>query len=103
MVGVLHCSIDWIRLKTHQMTPPTILRCCPSFGLNLKSIGQRNWTLEVRAVHGVVRGLHSSSDWISLKTHQMTRPSVLCRCPSFGLDRFIISFIHMPCLLSVFA
>ena len=34
VVGVLHSSRDWISLKTHQMTPPTILRYSPSFGLN---------------------------------------------------------------------
>ena len=25
VVGVFHTSSDWISLKTHQMTPPTIL------------------------------------------------------------------------------
>ena len=48
VVGVLFCSRDWISLKTHQMTPPTILWCSPSFGLNPISIGPWNRTIEVR-------------------------------------------------------
>jgi len=41
---------------------------------------------EVRTVHGVVVGLHSSHVWILLKTHQMT-PPLLWYCPSFGSIR----------------
>ena len=40
----------------------------------------------VCTVHGVVGGLHSSSDWISFKTHQKTPPIILWGCPRFGLD-----------------
>jgi len=47
VVGAFRCSICWISPKTHQMTSPTILWCCPSFGLHPKSIGQRNGTLKV--------------------------------------------------------
>ena len=47
VVGALRSSSDWISLKTQRMTPPTILRCCQSFGLDPKSIGQRNWTFLV--------------------------------------------------------
>ena len=46
--GGLHSSRDWISLKTHQMTPPTTLKCTPSFEPAPKSIGQKNWTLQVR-------------------------------------------------------
>ncbi|CAL8112220.1 unnamed protein product [Prunus armeniaca] len=31
------------------MTPSTILRCFPSFGLSPLSIGPRNWTTQIRA------------------------------------------------------
>ncbi|CAL2230242.1 unnamed protein product [Prunus armeniaca] len=40
--------IHWISLKTHQMTPPTILCCSPNFGLNSMSFGPWNWTTNVR-------------------------------------------------------
>ena len=61
------------------MTPPTILRRFPSSGLD------PNWSkkldtstlYEVGNVHEVVAGLHSSSDWISLETHQMSPPTIL--------------------------
>ena len=85
-VGTLHCSRDWISLQTHQMTPPTILWCYPCFGVDPKSIGQRNGTLQVRTVHKLIRGLHSSSDWISLKTHQMTPLTILGCLPSLWLN-----------------
>ena len=49
----------------------------PRFGLDPKSIDQRNWTHQVRTLHGVVGALHSSNDWISLKTQQMTPPIIL--------------------------
>ena len=74
VVGGLHISSDWISLKTHQMTPPTILRGCPSIGFDPKSIGQRNWTLQVHTVDGVVGGLHSSCGWISLQTKWLHPP-----------------------------
>ena len=48
VVGKLHSYSDWISLKTHHMSPPSILECCPSFGLDLKSIDQRSWSLQVR-------------------------------------------------------
>ncbi|CAL8112284.1 unnamed protein product [Prunus armeniaca] len=32
------------------MTPPTILQCSPSFGLNPISIGPWNWTIQVRTM-----------------------------------------------------
>ena len=32
---------------------------------------------EIRYVNGVLGALHSSSDWISLKTHQITPPPIL--------------------------
>ena len=50
VVGVLYSSRDWISLKTHQMTPPTILWCSPSFGLNPISIGAWNRTIQVRTM-----------------------------------------------------
>ena len=76
VVGALHNSRDWISLKAHRLTPPTILWSCQNFGLDPKSNGQRNWTLQVLKML-VIGGLHSSSDWISLKTHQMTPPTIL--------------------------
>jgi hypothetical protein len=48
VVGALCSSSGWISLKTHRMTPPNILWCCQSFALDPKSIGQRNWTVQVR-------------------------------------------------------
>ena len=48
VVGVLHSFGNWIFLKTHQMTPPTILWCSPSFGLNPISIGPRNLKIQIR-------------------------------------------------------
>ena len=48
VVGVFRSSSDWISLKTQQMTPPTILWWCQSFGLDRKSIGVWNWTLQVQ-------------------------------------------------------
>ena len=62
VVGGLHNSRDWISLKTPRMTPPTIPLCYQSSELDTKSIGQRNWTLQVRSVNGVVCALHSSRD-----------------------------------------
>ncbi|CAL8168485.1 unnamed protein product [Prunus armeniaca] len=47
--GVLHSFSDWISLQTNQMTPPTILCCSPSFGLNPISTGPRNRTIQVRS------------------------------------------------------
>ena len=47
VIGGLQSSSNWISLKTHRMTPPTILWFCPRFRLDSKSIGQRNWTLQV--------------------------------------------------------
>ena len=43
------------------MTPPTILWGLSCFELDSKSIGQRNWTHQVRTVLGVVVGLHNST------------------------------------------
>ena len=81
VVEGLHSSSDWISLKTHQMTSPTILYYCPSFKLDPKSIGQKKMdslsSYEVCTVNGLVGGLHNSTDWISLKTHQMTPPTIL--------------------------
>ena len=89
VVDVLHSSSDWISLKTHRMTPPTILQCNQSFGLDVKSYWSMKLeissSLEVRSVNGVVGGLHSSSYWISLKTHRMIPPTILWCCPSFVL------------------
>ena len=48
VVGVLYSSRDWISLKTHQTTSPTILLCSPSSGLNPISIGPCNRTIQVR-------------------------------------------------------
>ena len=47
VVGVLYSSRDWISLKIYQMTPPTILSCSPSFGLNPISIGPWNRPIQV--------------------------------------------------------
>ena len=47
VVGVLHGFSNWISLKIHQMTPPTILRCSPSFGLDPMSIGPQNRIIQV--------------------------------------------------------
>ena len=47
VVDTLQSSSNWISLKTHRMTTSTILWCFPSFGLDPKSIGQTNWTLQV--------------------------------------------------------
>ena len=47
VVVVLHSSRDWISLKTHQMTPPTILWHSPRFGLYPISIGHWNRTIHV--------------------------------------------------------
>ncbi|CAL8167098.1 unnamed protein product, partial [Prunus armeniaca] len=46
VVGVLHSFSHWISQKTNQMTPPTILCCSPSFGLNPISIGPSNRTIQ---------------------------------------------------------
>ena len=145
LVGALRRSRDSILVKTHPLTPPTILWCCPSFGLDPTSIGQRKGTLqvltkfapskmwlvhcvylgigfhekspndsthhivmlpkfearsdinwskkrdtscsyEVRTVNRGVGGLYRSGDWISLKTHPRTPPTILWCCPNFGLD-----------------
>ena len=48
VVGVLYSSRDWISLKTHQMTSPTVLWCSTCFGLNPISIGPWNWTIQAR-------------------------------------------------------
>ncbi|PQQ00596.1 hypothetical protein Pyn_05429 [Prunus yedoensis var. nudiflora] len=45
----------------------------------------------VRSFNGVFGVLHSSSDRISLKTHQLTPSHKFCCCPSFGLDPKSIS------------
>ena len=49
VVGKLYSSRDWISHKTHQMTPPTMLRCSISFGLSQISIGPCNRPIQVRA------------------------------------------------------
>jgi len=48
VVGVLYSSRDWISLKARQITPPRILWCSPSFGLNPISIGPWNRTIQLR-------------------------------------------------------
>ena len=155
MGGGLHSSSDCISLKTHQMTPPTTLWSCPSFGLDPKSIvkeighfkfvwcsdrtwsgwktalfqwlhftqnspndsslhimmlpklwaqSETNWSKKwdtsssyvVCTAHGVVGGLHSSSDWTSLKTNQMTSSAILWCCLSFGFDPKSIGTINGP-------
>ena len=39
VVGVLPSLSDWIILKNLKMTPPTLISCSPSVGLDPKSIG----------------------------------------------------------------
>ena len=62
----------------------------PKFWARSEISCSKNWDIsssyEVRAVHLVVVGLQSCSNWISLKSHRMT-PSTILRCfPNFGLD-----------------
>ena len=51
----------------------------------LKKLGISS-SLELRSVNGVIGALHSSSDWISLKTHRMIPPTILWSCQNFGPD-----------------
>ena len=89
VVGVLYSSRDWISLKTHQMIPPpyyVVPQVLDSIRYGLvHEIGQFRF---VRSSfwNGVVGILHSFRDWISLKTHQMTPPTILWCSPSFGLN-----------------
>ncbi|CAL2230241.1 unnamed protein product [Prunus armeniaca] len=58
VVGVLDTFIHWISLTTHRKTPPSILWCSLSFGLNPISVGPRNWTIQVPT-----KFVHKWSGW----------------------------------------
>jgi hypothetical protein len=78
--GGLHSSSDWISRKTLNDSSHHIMMS-PKFLARSKI----NWSkklgisssIEVRSVNVVVGALHSSGDWISLETHQITPPTII--------------------------
>ena len=89
VVGVLHSFTHWISLKTRQITPPPIL-CCSQVLDSIRyrfvhGIGQFRF-VGSSFLNGVVGVFYSSRHWISLKTNQMTPPTILWCSPSFGLN-----------------